>query len=228
MIIAFVPVRCGSKSIPYKNIKELCGKPLVYWVLKSLENSRNIDIIYVATDCEKIRSVVNQFGFTKVKVYERDEENARDSSSTEDVMLEFIQKNSFDEQDLFLLVQATSPLTETRDFDNALRIYKDSGSSSLLTCVRQKSFLWSRDGIPMNYDYRNRPRRQDFEGFLVENGAFYINTIGNIVKYQNRLSDKITIYEMDDYKSVDIDEEADWLIAEKLMHKYILKDSDNS
>ena len=43
MNIAFIPVRCGSKSIPFKNIKEFCGKPLVYWNLEALEKSNNID-----------------------------------------------------------------------------------------------------------------------------------------------------------------------------------------
>lgn len=55
MIIAFVPVRCRSKSIPFKNIKEFCGKPLVYWNLEALQNSSSIDKIFVATDCEEIK-----------------------------------------------------------------------------------------------------------------------------------------------------------------------------
>lgn len=217
-----IPARCGSKSISLKNIKEFCGKPLVYWNLAALQNSAKIDQIFVATDCEDIKSVVNSFGFSKVEVYDRDPKNANDTASTESVILEFIAKQSFANSDLLFLVQATSPLTQTKDFEEALNVLKNQKSDSLLTCVRSKKFFWNSYGIPLNYDYHSRPRRQDFDGILMENGAFYINSIGNIKKYKNRLSGKIAIYEMKEFKSVDIDEEDDWIIAEKAMEKYIL------
>jgi YrbI family 3-deoxy-D-manno-octulosonate 8-phosphate phosphatase len=227
MNIAFIPVRCGSKSIILKNIKEFCGKPLVYWNLVALENSANIDEIFVATDCQEIASVVSSFGFNKVEIYTRDTENANDTASTESVMLEFIAKNSFEANDLFFLVQATSPLTQTKDFDVALKTLNSEKADSLLTCVRTKRFFWNSDATPLNYNFNKRPRRQDFEGLLMENGAFYINSIGNIQKYQNRLSGNIAIYEMEEYTSVEIDEVDDWIIAEKLMYKHILSQRTN-
>jgi len=222
MNITFIPVRCGSKSIPFKNIKEFCGKPLVYWNLEALQNSINIDEIFVATDCKEIKDIVNSFKFSKVKVYDRDVQNANDTASTESVMLEFIDKNNFNDDDLFLLVQATSPLTQTKDFDEALEKLKEENADSLLTCVRTKRFYWNEDATPLNYDYNNRPRRQDFDGMLMENGAFYINSIKNIKKEKNRLSGKIAIYEMEEFTAVEIDEEDDWHIAEKFMNKYVL------
>jgi N-acylneuraminate cytidylyltransferase len=222
MNIAFIPVRCGSKSISFKNIKDFCGKPLVYWNLKALQESENIDKIFVATDCVEIKSIVKDFNLSKVEVYNRKKENANDTSSTESVVLEFLEKNFFDNDDLFFLVQATSPLTQTKDFDNALSKLKKENADSLLTCVRTKRFFWDKDSRPINYDFNHRPRRQDFDGYLMENGAFYINTILNIKKNKNRLSGKIAIYEMEGFTAVEIDEEDDWLIAEKLMYKYIL------
>ena len=221
MNIAFVPVRCGSKSIPYKNIKDFCGKPLVYWTLKAIEDSEKIDKVYVATDCNEIKDIVNSFLFTKVEVYDRDEENAVDTASTESVMLEFINKQDFKDKDNFILVQATSPLTQAKDFDNALKQYENEKTDSLLTCVRTKRFFWNINGTPINYDYKTRPRRQDFDGILMENGAFYINTIVNIKKYKNRLSGKISIYEMAEFNMLDIDEEDDWIVGEKIMYKNI-------
>ena len=94
MNIAFIPVRCGSKSIPFKNIKEFCAKPLVYWNLEALQNSRNIDEVYVATDCKEIKDIVSGFKLPKVKVYDRNTQNANDTASTESVMLEFIDKKN--------------------------------------------------------------------------------------------------------------------------------------
>ena len=222
MNIAFIPVRCGSKSIPFKNIKEFCGKPLVYWNLEALEKSNNIDEIFVATDCEEIKNVVNSFNFSKVDIYDRDKENASDIASTESVMLEFINRQNFKDSDLFFLVQATSPLTQTKDFDKALETLKNENADSLLTCIRTKRFFWDKNAKAINYDFINRPRRQDFDGLFMENGAFYINSIENIKKDKNRLSGKIAIYEMEEFTAVEIDEEDDWLIAEKMMYKYIL------
>ena len=88
-VIAFIPARGGSKSIPKKNIKSFCGKPLIFWNLQELQNS-NVDQIIVATDCEKIKETVLSFDFSKVKVYDRNIENAQDISSTESVMLLYI------------------------------------------------------------------------------------------------------------------------------------------
>ena len=222
MNIAFIPIRCGSKSIPLKNIKNFCGKPLAYWSIEALEKSKNINKIYVATDCEEIKSVVNNFNFSKVDIYDRDPKNADDIASTESVVLEFINKNTFNDNDLFLLVQVTSPFTQTKDFDNAIKKLQSKKADSLLTCVRTKRFFWNDDGTALNYNYLNRPRRQDFNGLLMENGAFYINSIENIKKHKNRLSDNVCIYEMEEYTAVELDEESDWIVAEKLMYKYTL------
>lgn len=219
--IALIPARCGSKSIPFKNIRPFCGKPLVYWNILALENTPGVDEIHVATDCDKIEKVVLDFGFPKTKVYRRKDENAQDTSSTEAVMLEFIQEKNLPESDHLILVQATSPLTTNNDFTKALQ--KMDHCDSLLTCVRQKRFYWNEDGTPINYDFRNRPRRQDFDGHLMENGAFYINSVGNILRDKNRLSGKILIHEMEEFTAVEIDEPDDWIIAEKMMQKYILK-----
>jgi len=222
MNIAFIPARCGSKAIRFKNIKEFCGKPLIYWNLLALENAVHIDKVFVATDCEEIEKVVNQFHFSKVEIFQRSKDNAQDVSATEDVMLEFLTFNAFSENDNFLLVQATSPITQSDDFDRALVQLRNSKRDSLLTVVREKRFYWNSDGTPMNYDYKNRPRRQDFDGFFLENGAFYINTVGNILRDKNRLSGKIELYEMQDYTSIEIDEDLDWVIAERYMHEHIL------
>ena len=219
MNIAFIPARCGSKSIKLKNIKLFCNKPLIYWNLKALEQSSMIDEIVVATDCSEIKKTVEDFKFSKLRVFDRDKLNAQDKSSTESVILEFLGKEKYDNNDKLLLVQATSPLTETIDFEKALNKMNFEKADSLLTCVREKKFIWNENNEPVNYNFFERPRRQDFNGILIENGAFYINYIGNIFKHKNRLCGKISIYEMENYKYIEIDEEIDWVIAESLMKK---------
>lgn len=214
--IAFIPVRGGSKSIPLKNIKDFCGKPLVCWNIEALEACRSVDEIIVATDSDIIEKTVLSRHYTKVHVYRRSEENANDTASTESVMLEYINAANLTDE-TFVLVQATSPLTETKHFEEALQMYHTGVYDSILTCVKNFRFFWNADGTSKNYDYRNRPRRQNFDGMYMENGAFYINSVQNIKRDKNRLSGKIGIYEMPEYTGTEIDEPTDWTILESIM-----------
>ena len=223
MVIAFIPVRGGSKSIPLKNIKPFCGKPLVCWNIEALEQCDAVDQIIVATDSDAIADVVVGQHYAKTTIYRRSDENASDIASTESAMLEYISYAHLSENDIFMLVQATSPLTQTIHFSEALKMYSEGRFDSILTCVRTHRFFWNADGTSMNYDYKNRPRRQNFEGMLMENGAFYINSVKNILASKNRLSGKIGIYEMPEYTAMEIDEPDDWFILEKLMYKYVLR-----
>ena len=219
-VIAFIPARGGSKSIPEKNIKSFCGKPLIFWNLQELQNS-NADNIVVATDSEKIKNIVNSFNFSKVSIYDRSNENSQDISSTESVMLEYINSISLSDTDTFMLVQATSPFTQKNHFNEGLELFEKH--DAVLSCCESKRFSW-RDGKSMNYDIYNRPRRQDFEGTLIENGAFYISSVSDIKKTKNRISGDIATYKMPEFTYTEIDELEDWIVAESLMKKFILKD----
>lgn len=218
--IVFIPVRGGSKSIPNKNIKSFCGQPLVYWSLLAAEDCTFIDEIVVATDSIQIEKQVVGFNFSKVSIYRRNPENARDNSSTESVILEYIDLHQLDVNFNFFLVQATSPLISRLDIDNAAGMLKNH--DSVLSCVRQLRFYWKESGTPINYDFTNRPRRQDFDGIMMENGAIYGSTVGQILESKNRISGSVGIVEMPSYTGVEIDEPEDWIIAETLMRKYIL------
>lgn len=225
MNLAFIPVRGGSKSIPLKNIKIINGKPLVYWTACACQKAECIDKLIIATDSEEIKSTVLGFGFDKLEVYDRDKTNAEDTSSTESVMLEYINKSDMKDDDLFFLVQATSPMLKPEHIDGMYREFCRNGSDSMFTGVREKQFKWienvnGKSGLqPVNYDYRNRPRRQDFEGLIAETGACYINSVGNIKRDKCRLSGKISAYELPSYTSYEIDEPSDWLIIEELMKR---------
>ena len=220
MVTAFIPVRGGSKSIPLKNIRPFCGKPLVYWTVKALQDAEKVDRIFVATDSKEIEEAVNSFGMSKVQIFHRSAENAKDTSTTASVVLEFLERMQIPDDDTFILVQATSPLTSAADIDGGLTKFESGDYDSMLSCVRNKRFFWREDGTPINYDYLKRPRRQEFKGQLMENGAFYINTPANIKKVGNQLGGKIGIYEMPEYTSVEIDEPDDWIILERLMKRH--------
>lgn len=219
--VAFIPVRGGSQSIPLKNIKEINGQPLIYWTLISLENAKNVDQVIVATDSTAIKNCVQNFKFKKVVIYDRDPSNAQNTSSTESVMLEYISKSKLKGTDNFILVQATNPFTTSEDIDLALNQFKKAKlAKSLLSVVRTKRFFWTTKNKPLNYNPMKRPRRQDYEGLLMENGAFYISAVKDITKSGNRLTKPVMTYEMPEYSGFEIDEPDDWTIVEKFLKKY--------
>ncbi len=219
MNVAYIPVRAGSKSISEKNIKNLLGRPLVYWVVKAACDTNGIDKVVVGSDSEEYLELIKSFDLPKLETFKRGAESCTDTASTESAMLEYINAAGLSKDDQFILIQATSPLLTSEDLQNGLKM-KES-HDSVLSCVLNKRFFWSAEGMPQNYDYRNRPRRQDMQGAYMENGAFYINTVENILKDENRLSGDIGIVEMPEYTAVEIDEEDDWIIIESLMRRHM-------
>lgn len=212
--IAFIPVRGGSKSIKDKNIMPIGGKPLVYWTILACENSNSIKKTYVSTDSEEIKNVVEGFGFKKVEVVNRSEKTASDEASSESALFEFCQNFEFES---LVFLQATSPLTKAQDIDGAVNKLNTEGADSLISTVRRHQFLWNTDGHPMNYDPQMRPRRQDWDGYFVENGAFYISSRQCILNSGCRISGKIAFWEMDQKSLYEIDEPLDWKIIESFL-----------
>lgn len=216
--IAFIPVRGGSKSIKLKNIKKINGRPLIYWVLDAVVECNSIDKVVVSTDSDEIRDTVNLYNSNKILIINRSDEVSTDFASTESVMLEFAENYAFKN---IILVQATSPLIDSHDLTQGLELYKNA--DSVLSVVNQKRFIWNKQEYaqPLNYDYLNRPRRQDFQGFYVENGAFYITSKELLIKSKCRISGKISTYVMEEESYYEIDEPSDWIIVEKLLeNKY--------
>lgn len=226
MNIAFIPAMRGSKSIPLKNIKPICGRPLLYWTAKAACECKDIDLVYIATDSPEIREVAEGFRqeagegiWEKIRVVDRSGQSADDRASTETAMLEFAGAYGFDN---IVLVQATSPMLRASDLEGGFALFRQPDTDSVLSVVRQRRFLWREDGgtaVPVNYDVFHRPRRQEFDGYLMENGAFYITSKENLLTYQNRISGNIKTYEMEEDTAYELDEPGDWVIVGALMER---------
>jgi len=219
--IAIIPLRAGSKGIKNKNKRRLLGRPLFSWVLGEAIFS-NLDEVYVFTDDQWIIDFVNEeYSWSpKVKVYRRSTESATDTASTEMAMEELATHLNF-KFDAFFLLQATSPLTTSEDINKAIMMLEGNGYDSILSVVKTHRFIWNKKGESLNYDFLNRPRRQDFEGLLIENGAIYGVKQDAYRKTKNRLGGKIGILEMADDTLTEIDEPSDFLIIEQLLSKRI-------
>lgn len=217
--IGFIPLRKGSKGIPQKNRRKMLGRPLFTWVLKEAVFSE-LDEVVVFTDDETIINFVeSQYRWTnKIKAVRRSAESASDTASTEQAILEYCTGINYN-FDVFCLLQATSPLTTSNDINATLLKVTSEGYDAALTVVKTHRFIWNKNGTPANYNVFNRPRRQDFEGLLVENGAVYATSKSALQQSKNRISGKIALVEMPEDSLLEIDSETDWLLAEKLLVK---------
>lgn len=214
-IVALIPLRGGSKSIPGKNIKEMAGKPLCAWVLETACNALGSSNVFVSTESKEIAGVVENLKLG-VKIIERPFELASDIASTESVMLHFAEKVKFN---ILIILQATSPLTMSDDIRKALGLFKKNKFDSMLTGVRSKRFFWTPKGKAVNYDPMNRPLRQQMGGWIMENGAFYITKREILEQYKCRLGGKIGIYEMAPETAIEIDEPEEWAEVERCLIK---------
>ncbi len=227
--IAIIPARGGSKSIKNKNIQTINSKPLIAWSIEQALNSSEISEVYVSTDSQKIASIASDYG-AKIP-FLRPPEISDDFSTTEEAMLHFSNwlvenKKSCDN---LVLIQATSPIRASHRFDDAIKKFKKSKKDSLVTVCHTHRFFWRADNTPMaNYDFRNRPRRQDIlpkDKLFLETGSFYVSKFEKFLEYQNRLFDDIYLYETPYIESFEIDDEIDLQICEALL-KYGMNHED--
>lgn len=212
--VAYMPLRGGSKSIPGKNIRSLAGTPLFAWSLQAAIDSGCFDEIWVGTDDAAIRKAVENRFAGQVRLFERSPETCSDEASTESALLEFAREVPFD---VICLVQATSPMTRAADFVAARDQFLDQDADSLVTGTRTRRFFWSPAGEPLNYDPAARPRRQDFDGSFIENGAFYFTRREVLEVQRCRLGGSISVFEMPEESVLEIDEPDDWAAAEAIL-----------
>lgn len=226
MNVVIIPARGGSKGIPRKNIVDVAGRPLIAWSIEQARNSRSVDVVFVSTDDGEIAGVAQRYGAETIA---RPAEFATDTSSSEDVLLHAIEVIEGDKSrriDIVIFLQATSPVREKDDIDNAVHRFLSEGADSLFSCTRiEDHFIWEQKGdsyVSANYDYRNRKRRQDIMPHYVENGSIYVFRPELIKRLHNRLGGKITIYEMPFWRSFQIDERDDIGICEYYLKTRIL------
>lgn len=214
--VALLPLRGGSKSIPGKNLRAIAGRPLYAWSLEAALASQCFDTVYVASDSPAIRDDARARFGDRIRVIDRAPENATDTATSESVMLELLAKL---ECDVLALIQATSPLTRAEDFRAARAQFEREALDSLLTGVEVKRFFWTRSGLPLNYDPAHRPRRQDFPGTLMENGAFYFTRSTLLAQTGSRLGGHVGVHVMGEECAAELDEPADWAVIETLLRR---------
>jgi len=220
-IAAIIPARGGSKGIPNKNLINFCGQPLLLHTIQQSLLSYYISDVFVSSDCDKILTVATNNGAQAIK---RPKKYSTDESQSELAIKHFLSlKSSYD---IIVFLQATSPLRETRDIDNAIKKFINNKYDSLFSATNaEDSFIWSMSDNKiksLTYDYKDRKRRQDISNLLLENGSFYIFEAKGFGTFNNRLFGNIGFFVMEAWKKYEIDNLSDLQICE-LIYKNRMK-----
>lgn len=197
-VVSVIPARGGSKSIPRKNLIDLCGKPLIQYSIDASLCS-DVDQTWVSSDDAEILSVAKRLGARTIK---RPDEFATDEASSESALLHFAQNVDFD---YLVFIQATSPLINYKDINKGLELLQTY--DSIVSVIENNHFSWT-NGMP-DYDLRNRPRRQDRGTQYLETGAFYITSRASLLTSRVRASGEIGFVKTSRLSSLEIDEKQD-------------------
>jgi N-acylneuraminate cytidylyltransferase len=217
---AIIPARAGSKGIPRKNVRPLCGKPLIAYSIEHALHTRSIDRVVVSTDDPQIGSVSTNYG---AEVVWRPAEISGDTASSESALLhtlDYLHSNENYEADLVVFLQATSPLRRPDDIQNAIEVFHRERADSLFSACPVPGFVWQRDGenlTSFTYDFRQRPRRQEAAEYLMENGSIFIFKPWVLRNLGNRLGGKMAVYLMSLEDSFEVDDPDDLQLLEHLL-----------
>lgn len=228
--IAIIPARSGSKGLKDKNIKFLNGKPLMVYSIEAAINSAAFETVFVSTDSSKYAEIANSAGADAH--FLRSVANSSDSASSWDTVREVIHKfedegKQFDE---IMLLQPTSPLRTSEDIQNAIGVMRDKNALAVESLTEMDhSPLWSNtlpaDGNMDGFtnEYSDLPR-QALPTYYRLNGAIYLIKKTLLAeKDKDLFSRKCFAYVMPPERSVDIDTELDFIIAETIINKHISK-----
>ena len=224
--IAIIPARSGSKGLRDKNIRLLDGKPLIAYTIEASLKSGMFDTVMVSTDSEKYAQIAKIYG-AEVP-FLRSSKTASDTASSWDVVAEVLDNYQAlgKEFDTFMLLQPTSPLRTAGNIEDAYNEMKEKQAHSIVSvCEVDHSPLYC-NVLPNDYslsDFISKEikgkRRQDIPTYYRFNGAIYLSETNYFIQNHDIYRDKCFAYVMDKARSIDIDDELDFVIAETLIKK---------
>ena len=223
-IVALLPMKDHSERVPNKNIRNFCGKPLYCRVLENLLASHYVAYVAINTDSRDIaRDALEKFD--RVRIIERPEEIRGDYVPMNEIIAYDLTQI---ESEHFLQTHSTNPLLSTETIDMAIEKYFGNLKTfdSLFSVTRHQTRLFWKDGTPINHNPQELLRTQDLEPVHEENSNIYIFSKKSFTNNNNnRIGIKPKLYEMDKTEAIDIDEEADFTLAETLFRLKLVGES---
>ena len=224
MRVLIIPARGGSKGIPKKNLKTVNGISLIERAIKTALKSR-VDQIIISTDFREIEDIAKQYG---VLIHSRSIENSRDTSSTESVILEVIEKfeNNWTKESVIGVYQVTSPFVSTETiiecFDLAEKGYSSFSAKSFHGFTWEKLDKW----VPVQHPPEFRPRRQDLNEKVVETGAIYCFPLKQFKEKKYRFCSEPKPVMVNSITGIEIDDISELELANLLATQYEIIDID--
>ena len=231
-VLGVITARGGSKGIPGKNIKSLLGKSLIWWTIDAAQKSGVFDRLIVSTDDEAIAKVCREFG---VEVpFMRPKELAQDKTPHLPVMqhaVSYLKEKEGYSPDYVMILQPTSPARQAFHIKEAVDLIMKTGADSVLSVYEMpenfhphKALIISEDGMLKTVTgapVRTRAiRRQDLPKAYWSVGAIYLFKTGLLFDTEPSFyGDRVAPYVLDQKYVVDINELADWPVAEEAMRK---------
>lgn len=216
-LAALVPMRHHSQRVPGKNYRPLAGKPLFQHILETLQAVPEIDTLVVDTDSEPVMDGVRRL-FPNVKLIQRPEHLRADDVPMNDILLH---DTAQVQADFYLQTHSTNPLLRAETVSNAIKkfVAEYPKYDSLFSVTRLQTRLYFQDGHAINHNPLELIQTQDLPPIYEENSCLYLFTRENLERKHHRIGDSPLMFEIPRLEAVDIDEEADFQIADFLMRQ---------
>ena len=218
--LIIIPARGGSKRIPRKNVRIMCGKPLI---LYSIENARalkefmDVDVA-VSTDDEELGGIVKKRG---VDVIARPAELAGDSVTLDPVIyhaLNCMEERKGCRYDTVITMQCTSPTLKMETVKKAIEFFETSEWDTVISAMNKPHLSWSIKDGQIVKNYEKRLNSQELPANYLETGGFLI-TRRECVTDSGRIGEKVNIFEIPEDEAVDIDTYSDWVLCENILRR---------
>lgn len=217
--LAIITARGGSKRIPYKNIREFCGRPIIVYSIEAALNSGMFDEVMVSTDDEKIADIAKEAG-AKVPFF-RSATNSNDFATTADVIMEVVNEYEKEGQnfDTACCIYPTAPFITSEKLKNAVELMESKFYDSVMP-VAEFSFPPLR-GMVMNeekvfykWEEYSMARSQDLPKIYHDVGQFYVFDVKKFMEAKKLVTQNTGAIVIDEMEMQDIDNEVDWKLAE--------------
>ena len=215
-----IPARGGSKRIPRKNVRIMCGKPLICYSIenaKALKQYMDVDVA-VSTDDEELGGIVEKRG---VYVIKRPAELATDKVTLDPVIfhaVNYMEEKMGKTYDTVITMQATSPTLKFETVKAAIEFFENSEWDTVISAMNKPHLSWGiKDGV-ITKNYEKRLNSQELPANYLETGGFLI-TRRECVNENGRIGEKVNIFEISEEEAMDIDTYSDWILCENILRR---------
>lgn len=217
-VLAIIPARGGSKGIPRKNVRLMCGKPLIYYAIHNAQTSELITDVVVSSDDDEILTIAEMYHSVALR---RPSRLAGDHITLDPVVYEAVQQMEArrgKRYDIVITLQPTSPVLTSKTLNTAIRSFMDGEVDTCISATNRPHLSWSKNETGFYPLYEHRLNRQQLPPNYLEAGAFLISR-RECVTENSRIGKRISIYEVPEQEAIDIDTANDWIVCENILSR---------